>query len=211
MYIPPWFKENDMGHLTSLIRDYPFATLVSVTPEGPLATHLPLELASSESEEHPHGVLLGHVARANPHWHHFTSESLAIFHGPHGYISPSWYISKSLVPTWNYAAVHAYGLPRILEEPNQVRRVLDILVERYERERPDPWINSLDPEFMEKLQSGIVAFEFPIDRIEGKFKLGQNRNLDDQKSSLEGLSDESGEGTGSLAAFSRAYFRGDLD
>lgn len=206
MYIPPWFEEKDSRILTRFIRDHPFATLVSVTPNGPLATHLPLELMSIEESGDPHPILLGHVARANPHWRHFASDALAIFHGPHAYISPSWYVSDRLVPTWNYAAVHVYGRPRVLEDPIRVRQVLDTLVERFESSRPNRWVNSLELEFMNKLQSSIVAFEFPIDRMEGKVKLGQNHQQADQEASLAALSAESGESPDSLAAFSRSYF-----
>lgn len=211
MYVPSAFQVMDSRVLNGFMRDHPFATLVSSTPDGPLATHLPLELVSEHEERGGHGLLLGHVARANPHWRHFdgASASLAIFHGPHAYISPAWYVSDSLPPTWNYAAVHAHGHPRVTEDPTRVRQVLDALVERFESERSERWINSLDPGFMDKLQAGIVAFEFPIEGIEGKFKLGQNRSPADQTASLEGLTTESGAAPGSLATFWRAFLEGE--
>lgn len=206
MYLPSSFQVTDAQSVAAFLREHPFATLISSTPDGPFASHLPLEFSNEEGERAGKGVLLGHVARANAHWRHFdgSAPSLAIFHGPHAYISPAWYESDSLPPTWNYAVVHAYGHPKVLEDPVRVREVLDVLVERFESERSERWLNTLDPEFVDKLQAGIVAFEFPIDEIEAKFKLGQNRSPADQAASLEGLASESGSAPGSLASFWRA-------
>ena len=211
MYTPSAFQVMDAGTLNRFMRDHPFATLVSSTPQGPVAPHLPLEIAREEEEGGRHGLLVGHVAKANSPWRDFggNSPSLAIFHGPHAYISPAWYVSDSLPPTWNYATVHAYGRPRVIEDPTRVRGVLDTLVERFEGERSDRWTNALAPAFMEKLQAGIVAFEFSIEDIEGKFKLGQNRLPADQAASLAGLSKESGRSPDSLAAFWSACLEGE--
>ena len=143
MYTPPWFAEEDKKTLVSFMREYPFASLISYTEDGPIASHLPLEFLADEREEH--GVLVGHVARQNPHWRSFKSknESLIIFSGPHEYISPSWYKSKSLVPTWNYAAVHAYGHIEVIEEEQRVRDILNLLIDRFESPRAEPWVNEL--------------------------------------------------------------------
>ena len=140
---------------------------------------------------------------ANTHWQKFQSDenSLLIFHGPHDYISPAWYKSENLPPTWNYAAVHAYGRVVLIDELGDVRAVLDRLVRRFESERPTPWINSFEDDFMNQLQAAIVAFEFRIDHLEGKFKLGQNRMLADRVASLAGLEQEGGDA--SLAALTR--------
>ena len=201
MYTPPWFSEEDKKTLVSFMREYPFASLISYAEDGPIASHLPLEFLADEREEH--GVLVGHVARQNPHWRSFKSknESLIIFSGPHEYISPSWYKSKSLVPTWNYAAVHAYGHIEVIEEEQRVRDILNLLIDRFESPRAEPWVNELDPDFMQKLQSSIVAFSFSINRLQGKFKLSQNRSQEDQRASLHGLLKEPSKPKETLAAF----------
>ncbi|MEE3327221.1 MAG: FMN-binding negative transcriptional regulator [Myxococcota bacterium] len=190
MYTPTHFAEEDTELLYSFMQNHPFATLVTNQSDGPLATHLPVEV--EKSRDGNQGRILGHLARANPHWELFDSpdHSLLIFHGPHNYISPAWYESKNMVPTWNYAAVHAYGRIHLIDEPDEVRGVLDALVDRFESQRATPWVNELDDEFMNQLQAAIVAFEFKIEKLEGKFKLGQNRRLVDQKSALLGLESE---------------------
>ena len=191
MYTPTHFAEEDPELLYSFMQNHPFATLVTNQSDGPLATHLPVEI--KKSADGKQGRILGHVARANPHWELFksTGHSLLIFHGPHDYISPAWYESKNMVPTWNYAAVHAYGRIRLIDESDEVRGVLDDLVDRFESPRATPWVNELDDDFMNQLQAAIVAFEFKVERLEGKFKLGQNRRRVDQKSALAGLESES--------------------
>ena len=203
MYTPEAFSMHDAATLRDFMREYPFATLVTATPEGPQVSHLPLEW-SAGADGAP-DRLLGHFARGNPHWRHFDASppSLAIFHGPHDYISPTWYESDSLVPTWNYAAVHATGQPKLIDDPAETRAVLDQLVDRFERDQPNPWVNRLEPTFLTRLQEAIVAFSLPIERLEGKFKLGQNRTEEDQQASLAGLTEASGDAPGSLAAFTR--------
>ena len=203
MYTPEPFAVNDAAILRDFMRAYPFATLVTATPEGPQVSHLPLEWSAGSKGEPDR--LLGHFARANPHWRHLEASppSVAIFHGPHDYISPTWYASDALVPTWNYATVHATGRPCRIDDPEETRAVLDQLVERFEGDQPAPWVNNLDPAFMAKLQAAIVAFALPIERLEGKFKLGQNRSPEDQRASLAGLTTATGQAAGSLAAFTR--------
>ena len=130
------------------------------------------------------------MARANPQWRHFASggEALAIFHGPHSYISPSWYQTAPAVPTWNYATVHAYGVPAILSDHERVVSLLRETVSFYEASFQQPWPGDLPEDYREKLMRGIVAFEIPITRIEGKFKLGQNRSADDIQGVCQTLS-----------------------
>ena len=190
MYTPTHFKEEDTETLCAFMREHPFATLVSNDSEGPTASHIPVEV-----KQDPDGAgirILGHLARANPHWRSFGSDegSLLIFHGPHEYISPDWYESKNLVPTWNYAAVHAYGRIRVVEGAADVRVILDELVDRFESKRATPWVNQLDEDFMQKLQAAIVAFELEVERLEGKFKLSQNRLMLDQQAALTRLESE---------------------
>lgn len=190
MYIPTHFAEEDAETLYSFMQTHPFATLVSTTSDGPIASHIPVE--AKRGQDGSGFRILGHLARANPHWEQFESHepSLLIFHGPHEYISPDWYESENLVPTWNYAAVHAYGRIHTVDHASEARAILDQLVDRFESRRAAPWINKIDEDLMEKLQAAIVAFEFRVERLEGKFKLGQNRLKVDQQAALSGLESE---------------------
>jgi transcriptional regulator len=189
MYIPAAFRESRLEVLHALIREHSFATLVSQLEDGELfATHMPFLLEASRGES---GTLLGHMARANPHWRAFSSggrQALVIFEGPHAYISPNWYTSGQAVPTWNYSAVHAYGRPRLTEDPQRVRELLESTVQTFESGLPEQWTTGrVSEEYIAGLARGIVAFEVPIDRLEGKRKLGQNRPLADAEGAAAGL------------------------
>lgn len=178
MYTPAHFQVNDRDTLHAFMRRHSFATLVSQEGGVPQATHLPFLLNPTQGE---HGFLLSHMARANPQWRHFgTSEVLIIFTGPHAYISPAWYVTEPAVPTWNYTAVHAYGIPRIVTDHDRFVQMLHDLVEFYETGRPNRWHGTLPAEFRDGLMKGIVGLEIEITRIEGKFKLSQNRPKDAQ-------------------------------
>lgn len=177
MYTPRTFKVVDRPHFSELIDEYGFATLCTHTSEGILATHLPLMLERRDEGD----VLVGHVARANPHWRHFTEgESLAVFVGPHAYISPSWYTSAREVPTWNYAAVHAYGTPRIVEHRGVLREQVEHLTAKYEHRFEEPWEMDNVAGLEDQLFRALVGFEMPISRWEGKWKFNQNRSRDDR-------------------------------
>jgi transcriptional regulator len=183
MYIPAHFSETRRDVLHDLIRRHSFGTLVSQTAEGLFATHLPFLVDASRGE---HGTLLAHMARANPHWRSFleegTPESMAIFNGPHAYVSPSWYGTDRAVPTWNYAVVHAYGRPRLVEDEAQVRRLLGATVDEFEAGFAQPWsMARLPEEYVSGMTKGIVAFELPVARLEGKLKLSQNRPTEDRE------------------------------
>ena len=180
MYLPRHFAESDRARLHALMREHEFATLVTVVEGKPFATHLPLLLDPDRGE---HGVLLGHMARANPQWRGFdgTAEALAIFAGPHAYVSPRLYATHPSVPTWNYAAVHAYGAPRLLEE-EAARGLLARTVARYEGTGDGAWsMDGLPEDYVAGMLRGLVAFEIEIARIEGKFKLSQNRPEEDRR------------------------------
>jgi transcriptional regulator len=182
MYIPDLFARHDVDDLRALMRDHGFATLVTVADGEPFASHLPLLWVDDGST---HGVIVGHVARANPQWRHFASRApaVAMFAGPHAYVSPTWYATADQVPTWNYAAVHAYGVPRALD-PAGARAVLDRLVARHE----DAWqLDRLPAAKQDALIAAIVAFEMPIARLEGKWKVGQNRKPEDRRRAAEHL------------------------
>jgi len=187
MYTPPAFREDRLDVLHDLIREHSFGTLVSHGEAGMTASHLPFLL---REEDGGNGTLIGHMARANLQWQTFTSQSevLVVFLGPHAYVSPSWYATELSVPTWNYAVVHAYGVPRVIEDPAAVRALLESTVDTYEAGLPNPWtVDRLPSEFVGKLAAAIVAFEIPIARLEGKFKLSQNRPEADRQGATAGL------------------------
>jgi transcriptional regulator len=202
MYLPASFAVSDEKTLDWFIERYEFATLTSSSSTGLVASHIPIMLRRSAGK----AVLVGHVARANDQWRQFdgNAEALAVFHGPHAYVSPTWYATAPAVPTWNYAAVHVYGKPRAREEDDFTAAVLRDLVAKHEASRVKPWrTEDLARDFFERLAKAIVAFEMPIDRIEGKFKLGQNRSQDDRVGMLEGLDAEKSADAAALAAFIR--------
>ncbi len=181
MYVPQHFEAPDRAWCHRLIEAESFGTLIGADPAGaPFATHLPFLL---DTDRGPLGTLLGHVARPNPQWRSFADGRpvLAIFTGPHAYVSPAWYAVHPSVPTWNYVAVHASGVPAVIEEPARVTALLARLVQTHEAGRSDPWaMDSLPAEYLAGMLRGIVAFEIPIDRLEGKAKLSQNRSAADQ-------------------------------
>jgi transcriptional regulator len=171
VYIPEHFA-MDRTEALELVERHSFATVVSAGEAGLQATHVPVLL---DRDGHR---LLSHFARQNPHWRAFDgmNETLVIFHGPHAYISPSWYPPGFAVPTWNYAVVHIYGRARIIDDSSEVLALLERTVDIYEGERQPAWeLHSQPSERVEGLAKGVVAFEVPIERIEGKVKAGQNR------------------------------------
>ncbi len=189
MYVPELFQESDRKTLALLMREYSFATLITQVDGQPFASHLPLVFASTGGA---HGTISGHMARANPQWRHFAAdcEALAIFQGPHVYVSPSWYVGERNVPTWNYATVHAYGTPRLIEDSATLRRHMAELVDNYESARPQPWsIDRLPVNYVDGMLKGIVGFEMPITTLQGKFKLSQNRVEEDRRGVVTALED----------------------
>ena len=186
MYIPKAFREDDIDTLHTFIRKYSFATLVTQQDGVPFATHLPFLLNTGRG---PNGTLLAHMARANPQWHDSNSakEVLVIFQGPHAYISPSWYEVELSVPTWNYAAVHAYGFPRLIEEHEELFNLLKTLIETHEAQFEKPWPFQLPDDYVQKMMRGIVGFEIEITRLEGKFKLSQNRTASERENVIAAL------------------------
>ena len=200
MYIPKAFREDDITILHKFIQTYSFATLITQHEGLPFATHLPFIL---DSERGPKGTLLAHMARANPQWHDFNSaqEVLTIFQGPHAYISPSWYEVELSVPTWNYAVVHAYGIPRIIEDSEEFYQFLKILIETHEAQFENPWPFQLPDDYLQKMIRGIVGFEIEITRLEGKFKMSQNRTESERQNVIASL--EESQDTQSVAELMR--------
>ncbi len=179
MYVPGDFAVEDRAALARVIRENPFGLLAGVLDGAPFASHLPFLYDGDR--------LLSHMARANPQWRAIDgrTEMLAVFSGPHAYVSPRWYQSTPAVPTWNYVAVHVHGAPRVIDDAGEVRALLDRLVAEYEG---DAWtLGSQGEDFAGRMMRGIVAFELPVARIEGKFKLSQNRPVQDRRGVIAGL------------------------
>ena len=186
MYIPKAFEETRRDVLHAFMREHSFAMGVTAQ-SGLFATHIPLLL---DADRGPHGTLRGHLARANPQWQDLGAdqEAMVVFQGPHAYISPSSYQTKLSVPTWNYTAVHAYGRPRLIHDAAGIHRILEDTVAFYESSRTSPWrMDVLPTDFVGKLQEQIVGFELEIQRLEGKFKLSQNRPAADQMGVIDDL------------------------
>ena len=204
MYIPKAFEITEARVLHEFIQAHSFATIVSNSAEEMLASHVPLTLDHAGGA---HPSLAGHFARANPHWRALerSGRCLAIFSGPHSYISPSWYANSPAVPTWNYAAVQVYGKVRIIDDAAWVTGLLDRMIAIYEAPQARPWRGLLPVEFRAKLTEAIVGFEIEIDRIEGKFKLGQNRPLEDQRGVLYALKHSSDAASRELASMARLH------
>ena len=184
MYIPEHFRLRHDEEAVAFMRANPFAILISTTDAGPFATHLPLFVRNKEEKV----FLRGHVAKANPHWRYLEQQArcLAIFHGPHSYISPSNYGARESVPTWNYGAVHVYGNARIFSSPDDLQQMLQELVETFEPAYRQQ-LESLSQTFRENMMRQIVGFEIVATKIEGKFKLSQNRTPEDQAQVIASL------------------------
>ncbi|MCZ6590779.1 MAG: FMN-binding negative transcriptional regulator [Alphaproteobacteria bacterium] len=186
MYIPDAFAETGLDRLHSLIEAYDFAMLITNGEPAPTVSHLPFVL---DRENGPNGTLQAHMARSNPHWQSFAGEALVVFRGPHSYISPTWYEPDApAVPTWNYAVVEAYGTPRIVDDAQQLRAQQERLVATHEAGRSPSWtMADQPPAYIDAMLRGIVAFEIPIARLEGKFKLNQNRSTTDRQHVAQAL------------------------
>jgi transcriptional regulator len=191
VYVPAHFKEDRVDVLHEFIRTSRLATLVSMTADGMIASHAPLLL---DPDPAPYGTLIGHLAKANPHARMANSDvqTLVIFQGADGYITPSYYAAKKehgkVVPTWNYTAVHAYGTLAVFDDPTRLRDVVTRLTNRFETSRAQPWAVSDAPDdFIEGMLRGIVGIALPIARLEGKVKMSQNRPAADQAGVIEGL------------------------
>lgn len=190
MYTPPAFRDDDRDSLRATIRAARLANLVTATADGVLATPLPLYLEESEGE---HGVLYGHLAKANPQGRSAAlGDALAIFMGPDAYVTPSWYEAKQesgkVVPTWNYVAVHAYGPVEFFDDAVRLLEVVTRLTNLHEGARAAPWaVSDAPPDFVQAQLRGIIGLRLPITRLEGKRKLSQNRSLADRAQVSAGL------------------------
>ncbi|HVL71502.1 MAG TPA: FMN-binding negative transcriptional regulator [Beijerinckiaceae bacterium] len=189
MYQPPHFREERLALQHALIRRFPLGLLVSAGPSGPMANPLPFVLDADAS---PRGTLRGHLARANPQWRELAGEALVVFQGADGYVTPSWYATKretgKVVPTWNYVMVQARGPVRVIEDEGWLREQIEALTRMQEGARTEPWaVDDAPAPFVAAQIRGIVGIEIEIARIEGKWKVSQNRPEADRRGVAAGL------------------------
>ncbi len=204
MYQPPHFREERIEVQHGLIRSHPLGLIITAGPGGLQANHIPCLVYSDASER---GTLRLHMARANPQLQEFAAvkECLVVFQGPQQYVTPSWYATKQetgkVVPTWNYAVVHAWGAPRVIEDAGWLRRQVEDLTNLNEGRFPEPWKVSDAPEpYLVSQIKGIVGVEIPIARIEGKWKMSQNRPAMDRTGVIAGLRGEAADVMAGLVA-----------
>jgi transcriptional regulator len=180
MYRPTAFQEDNIDKLVAFMKANSFVTLVSIVDGVPCASHIPLVIAMQGDVV----KLSGHLAKQNPQWQAFKSaDSLAIFTGPHAYISPAQYEKHESVPTWNYIAVHAYGVPKIImlnDSPEATNKMINEMIDTYEADYKSHW-DGLSNKFRDGMMDGIVGFEMAVTRLEGKYKLSQNHSKVDRE------------------------------
>ena len=211
MYLPKQFEESRVDVMHELMRTHSLATLITLAANGLVANHIPLQCVSGSSSL---GTLQGHIARANPLWKDFDDnlEVLAIFQGANSYISPSWYVTKQetgkVVPTWNYAVVHAHGTLRIIDDANWLRTQIESLTKQNEAALPQPWsIADAPRDYIDKMISAIVGIEILITRLSGKWKVSQNQPSENQASVIEALRRNGDDGSTTMADLIEANAR----
>jgi transcriptional regulator len=204
MYSPSYNRVEDRAELAAFMRANNFAVLVTGTGGALHASHLPVRVLEHGSQI----VLDMHMAKNNPQWKEFfDDEVMVVFAGPHAYVSPGWYEEKERVPTWNYAAVHAYGTPRVLDDPKAKHANQRRLVEAMDPQ----WLPSFDalrPDYVKMMLEGIVNFEIAVTRLETRWKLSQNRSRREQELIAGELEKSSDSGERVLAALARKHFSG---
>lgn len=197
MYVPAHFAETDLSALHDFIEQHSFGLLVSAVEQAPMASHLPFLLERTVGQR---GMLIGHMARANPQWQNLAEQKvLAIFSGPHAYISPTWYEAENTVPTWNYQTVHVYGRIVLVEDDEGLWEIVAKSVAHFEQNMLQPW--TMDPsKYVHGLLAHIVGFRLEIEKIEGKFKLNQNQPRERQAKVAAALQGQGGENALAIAA-----------
>jgi transcriptional regulator len=207
MFLPKHFEETRVEVLHALVRAHPLAALVTLGAGGLEANHIPFEI---DPDPAPFGTLRGHVARANPVWRELSrgADALALFQGPATYVSPSWYPTKQeggkVVPTWNYAVVHAYGPLRAVDDPAWLRAFVERLTNRHESGRTAPWhVTDAPADYVDKMVTAIVGIELPVTRLLGKWKTSQNRVARDRAGVVAGLEQDGGDAARAMAALVR--------
>lgn len=210
VYLPAHYAQSDPLELRALVEAAPLGLLVTTDADGvPVANQVPFEFDPTPADGAPHGVLRAHVARANPVAEQAAGQTaLVIFTGPDHYVSPSWYAAKAehgrVVPTWNYASVHAYGRVGVFDDRDRLRALVGRLTDRFEAARIAPWsVSDAPPDYIDRMLRAIRGIEIPVERMIGKFKLGQNRDPADRASLRAGL--EAEPGAEALAALARRH------
>jgi transcriptional regulator len=212
MYTPKDFRVDDLPTLHADMQRNSFAALVTLTPAGLVATHLPILL---DAQRGPFGTILGHVSRANLQWQQSDPaiEALLIFNGPDTYVTPNWYPATQetgrVVPTWNYSAIHAYGKLSFFDDPERLRTLVTRLTDLHESTLPEPWkVTDAPALYIDSQLKAIVGFELPIARIEGKRKFNQNRSAADQTGVVQGLHSLNDPTKSAVADFMQAITEG---
>jgi len=197
VYIPEYNRIEGRAVALAFMQANPFAILISATDNGPFATHLPILVREVDGRVQ----LRGHMAKANPHWKSIgqDQESLAIFHGPHAYISPSLYETRESVPTWNYAAVHVYGRGTFFTDEAPLRQLLQEVIGCFDSSYAAQW-PSLSEQYQSRMLQHIVGFEINATRVEAKFKLSQNRTRAERENVIKSLSRSADSAVGAVAA-----------
>ncbi len=208
MYCPEHFQEHQTAELINLMAQFPLATIICNGINGLSADHIPLLYETAAGTP---GRLLGHVAKKNPLWQlTSTQEVLVVFQSPSTYISPNWYASKSengkVVPTWDYAVVHAYCTLSAIHEPQEILRIITNLTDKHEITQPHPWqVKDAPPEFIEKSLTNIVGFSLQIHRLQGKWKVSQNQPKQNQQSLIKGLQAEASDAQTYVASLIQSH------
>lgn len=184
MYIPKHFEEKKLNKLLQFLKEYNFAIMVNSRNGKPIATHLPF----ITGQDGKNVILKSHMAKANPQWKSFNGkdEVLVIFSEPHSYISPSLYEHEKNVPTWNYIAVHVYGIPRIINDEKEIEALFKLTFDTFEKSYKTQWAN-LDVDYKNRLLKKITVFDIKINKLEGKFKLSQNKTSQERKRIINSL------------------------
>jgi transcriptional regulator len=207
MYTPAAFVEPDLDKLHDFIQAHSFGVLTTQQDGIPFGTHLPFLLDRADS---PNGTLVGHMARANPQWQQANGQTaLAIFSGPHAYISPTWYEAEHVVPTWNYVAVHVYGQVQVIEDRDRLLQIVEATVTTYEQSMPRPWSMPRIDTFVERMLAQIVGFRINIEKIEGKWKLNQNHPPERRLKVAQGLKERKTENATAIADLISRHQRND--
>jgi transcriptional regulator len=174
MYLPKYYEVNDRTKLFDFMKSNSFAILFSHTGEEPMASHLPFIIDETGEEK---GLILGHMAKANRQWRYADGQQvMVVFHGPHTYVSPTWYQEEDAVPTWNYTAVHATGTFKATEEPAVMEDMVARLTAQHEASQPQPWQMDFSTDYASQMMKRVVAFQIGITSIQGKWKLNQNQS-----------------------------------
>ncbi|MDH3588297.1 MAG: FMN-binding negative transcriptional regulator [Gammaproteobacteria bacterium] len=206
MYTPRSFRVDDPDLLGAFMQAYSFCTLITAGADDSYVSHVPVLIDRDQDDF----TLLGHLARPNPHASQLNGRrATAIFHGPHSYISPHWYADSREVPTWNYASVHTSGVVQTFDDSASLSELVDRMVEFYEALYNTGWDRQLPDDYRQRQLTHIVGFRLSVERLSGKFKLGQNRSLADQDGMLTQMQDSANSDSRELAAFIKRYRRSD--